>query len=123
LGQRRRQTLGTNAEKLAERFLMRRGLNTLARNFRCRFGEIDLIMADDRCVVFVEVRYRSDHKFARPALTVDRRKQRKLVRTAAIYIAGRPQLSGLVMRFDVVAIVGDSIDWTTDAFRPRDSSL
>jgi putative endonuclease len=115
--------LGAKAERIAERYLAKRGLTTLARNFYCRFGEIDLIMAVDGCIVFVEVRYRSDRKFAMPALTVDRRKQGKLVRAAALYVAGQPQLSGSVLRFDVVAIEGNSIEWIADAFRPADSSL
>jgi putative endonuclease len=119
----RHRALGANAEKLAERFLTRRGLTTLTRNYYCRFGEIDLIMAGDSCVVFVEVRYRSNHRFAMPALTVDRRKQRKLVRAAAVYVAGRPRLSSHIMRFDVVGIEGKSIEWIADAFRPPDSSL
>ena len=117
------RALGAKAERIAERYLAKRGLTTLARNFYCRFGEIDLIMAVDGCIVFVEVRYRSDRKFAMPALTVDRRKQGKLVRAAALYIAGQPQLSGSVLRFDVVAIEGNSIEWIADAFRPADSSL
>ena len=122
-GRHRTRALGAKAERRAERFLACRGLATLTRNFHCRFGEIDLVMAVDNCVVFVEVRYRSDDRFALPALTVDRRKQRKLVRAAAMYIAAQPQLSSRILRFDVVAIAGNSIEWIADAFRPADSSL
>jgi putative endonuclease len=122
-GRHRTRALGAKAEHRAERFLSRHGLTTLTRNFHCRFGEIDLVMAVDNCVVFVEVRYRSDDRFALPALTVDRRKQRKLVRAAAMYIAAQPRLSSHILRFDVVAIAGNSIEWIADAFRPADSSL
>lgn len=80
-------------------------------------------MQDDACLVFVEVRYRASHKFSPARLTVDIHKQRKLIRTAALFIARRPHFGNCVVRFDVVAIDGDSLQWIRDAFRPGDSSL
>ncbi len=98
------------------------------RNFHCRLGEIDLIGWDKNCLAFVEVRYRGPGSYTRASLTVDVHKQRKLVRTAALYIAKRPQYADCVMRFDVIAIDADdcgdvSVQWIRDAFRPGDSSL
>jgi putative endonuclease len=85
-------------------------------------GEIDLVMRDVECVVVVEVRFRSG-RFVAPALTVDPRKQRKLVRTAALFLAGHPLLAALPVRFDVVAVLPENgadgrIQWIRDAFRP-----
>lgn len=98
----------------------------MARNFRSRGGEIDLVLLDGNCLTFVEVRYRRSAHFSAPAPTVDRRKQRKIVRTAALFIARHRQFANHTMRFDVVAISGKQsrqVDWIRDAFRPFDSSL
>lgn len=85
-------------------------------------------MRDSGCLVFVEVRYRGTRSFARADVTVDFHKQRKLIRTAALFLAGRPQYATCPTRFDVVAInaherAAHSIDWIRDAFRPGDASL
>jgi len=103
-------------------------LKPVTRNFRCRLGEIDLIMNDEDCLVFIEVRYRGSKSFSRAGLTVDIHKQRKLIRTAALFLAKRSQYANNVVRFDVVAIDADdsgdeSIEWIKDAFRPTDSRL
>jgi len=91
-------------------------------------GEIDLIMQDNTCLVFVEVRYRTSNRFSRAGLTVDIHKQRKIIRTAALFLARRPRYANCVCRFDVLAIDADqdgkkSIDWIRDAFRPESSRL
>lgn len=122
------RAVGSDAERLADRFLKRQGLKPVAQNFRCRLGEIDLIMLDDDCLVFVEVRYRASNRFSRAGLTVDIHKQRKLIRTAALFLAKRPQFTDSIVRFDVIAIDADedgnkTIEWIKDAFRPADSSL
>jgi len=118
--------LGDRSESAAFDYLVKQGLRPVARNFRCRGGEIDLIMLHDRCLAFVEVRYRTTSKFAQPGHTVDRRKQRKIIRTAAMFYARNRSYASHVMRFDVVAIEGGdspSIHWIRDAFRPDDSTL
>lgn len=116
--------LGRRAESAALAHLLDQGLRLVTRNFRRRGGEIDLIMFDEEILVFVEVRYRRSATFAAPSLTVDARKQRKLVRTAALFTAGHRGLAHREMRFDVVAIEeGQSIRWMRDAFRPDDSTL
>lgn len=122
------RALGRDAERIAEQFLVGRGLAPIARNFRCRLGEIDLIARHAAQLVFVEVRFRGPGSRFRAQLTVDRHKQNKLVRTAALFVARRPQFANSVMRFDVVAIDDDgagktSIDWIRDAFRPQDSGF
>jgi putative endonuclease len=122
------RSVGFDAERIAEQYLKDQGLVPVTQNFRCRMGEIDLIAKDGRCLVFVEVRYRGAGSFSRAGLTVDIHKQRKLIRTAALYVTRRPQYANNVMRFDVVAIDADehgevTINWIKDAFRPGDSSL
>jgi putative endonuclease len=101
-------------------------MRCIRRNFRSRLGEIDLVMQDADCLVFVEVRYRSSARFTRASLTVDHHKQRKIVRTAALFLAGNSRYSRGDVRFDVVAIQkcrgdGDEVEWIRDAFRPDDT--
>ena len=122
------RAVGAGAERAAEQYLCRNGLTPLVRNFRCRLGEIDLIALDDDELVFVEVRRRGAGSFTPAGMTVDRRKQQKLIRTAALFASRHPQYALCVMRFDVVAIDVDAqgaptIDWIRDAFRPEDARL
>ncbi len=126
MGRGARRALGERGEALAYRYLVKHGLRLVARNFRCRGGEIDLIMMDRQCLTFIEVRLRRSGRFTTPAETVDYRKQRKIIRTAALFLARERRLAHLRMRFDVIAIEGDGIDgirWIRDAFRPDDSML
>ena len=126
MGRRATGALGNRAESAAFRYLVEQGLRPVARNFRSRGGEIDLVMLDDECLVFVEVRFRTSSRFAQPGHTVDRHKQKKIIRTAALFYARNRHYANHVMRFDVVAIEGSeppSIRWIKDAFRPDDSTL
>lgn len=117
------QVQGRNAENNALRFLQRQGLQLISRNFRCRLGEIDLIMLDTYCIVVVEVRYRNDNRFASAALSVDRHKQAKLLRTAAMFLSRQRKYANHNVRFDVIGFnrtqAGDcTLQWIRDAFRP-----
>lgn len=117
------RTVGAAAEQLAHDYLQGRGLTAVARNYRCRHGEIDLVMLDASCLVFVEVRYRSSGAFARAAVTVDRRKQSKLIMAAEMFLATRPRFSACTARFDVVGVDGGGagarkVEWIRDAFSP-----
>ncbi|WP_296805704.1 YraN family protein [Thiocapsa sp.] len=107
--------VGDAKERLAEDYLKRRHLQPIARNHRCRFGEIDLVMRDGETLVFVEVRYRRSDRFGSPAETVDRRKQQRLAAAASHYLQAHPTV--LPCRFDVVAVSGrDRIEWIKNAF-------
>jgi putative endonuclease len=80
-------------------------------------------MLDRDCLVFIEVRYRSSGALANAAVTVDRRKQDKLVRAAEMFLATRPRFSSHAARFDVVGVDGRdkggrTVDWIRDAFSP-----
>ncbi len=114
--------VGEHWEKQALEHLLAKGLEPVEENFRCRMGEIDLIMLEGDCLVFIEVRYRRHSRFATAAESVDGMKQRKLIRTAAAYLANNPQYHALPVRFDVIAIDADSseqctLQWLRDAFR------
>ena len=114
-------TLGDAAELEALNFLQKQGLRLVTRNFRCRTGELDLVMRDGTCLVIIEVRFRSG-TFVDPAQSVDARKQLKLARAASFFLAGNPTLCDLAVRFDVVAVGRASdargrIQWIRDAFR------
>ena len=114
---------GKAAEDFALQWLCERGLQNIARNVRCRFGEIDLVMQDGPDLVFVEVRYRRAGNKLDAAASIDSRKQRKLALTAAWYLARRKPQQDRPVRFDVIAIDGRSaghsaLQWIKDAFRP-----
>ncbi|HHW78678.1 MAG TPA: YraN family protein [Xanthomonadaceae bacterium] len=110
---------GTAAEELARRYLEARGLTLVTRNFRCRAGELDLIMRDGGQLVFVEVRSRRHARYGTPAESVTRTKQQRLLRAAAFYL--QRQRLDLPCRFDVVAILqadGEpQLEWIRDAFQ------
>ncbi len=114
-----RTAQGTAAEELALHYLEARGLQLIMRNFRCRGGELDLILRDGEQVVFVEVRSRRSSQFGTPAESVTRNKQQKLLRAAALYL--QRQRLDLPCRFDVVAILQTApepqIEWIRDAFQ------
>ena len=85
-------------------------------------------MRDGNCLVIVEVRYRGGKQMAPAAVTVDRRKQHKLIRTAALFLARHPTYADNPVRFDVVAVddrnyAGPTVEWIRDAFRPTDATL
>ena len=108
--------LGQTAEAHAERFLESRGLTRVARNWRCRFGEIDLIMRDQHTLVFVEVRLRSSAQFGGAAASVTSGKQRKLVSAAKMYLSSLSEWP--LCRFDVVALIDGRAEpeWIQSAF-------
>ncbi len=112
---------GQRAERAARSHLERSGLRTLCRNFRGRFGEIDLIMQDGPVIAFVEVRYRSSAGKLDPAETIDRRKCERIVKTAMQYMQTLKNPDQHHYRFDVITLTGSadapSIDWIRDAFQ------
>ena len=94
---------GAMGEVLAARFLRSKGYGILSSNFRCRFGEIDIIVSDKRYLVFVEVKTRREDSRYLPREAVTITKQRKLLQTAAMYMSRFP--TELQPRFDVVEVV------------------
>lgn len=111
-----RQT-GQQFEMLACQYLRQHGLQLLAQNVSCRLGELDLVMQDGACLVFVEVKYRQHSQFGSASATVTASKQHKLRRAASWYL--QQQHWQGPARFDVVAISGEApytLDWLKNAF-------
>ncbi|MCJ7589720.1 MAG: YraN family protein [Woeseiaceae bacterium] len=123
---RRTGLVGQRAEQFAFGYLQKHGLRPIARNFHRRGGEIDLIMLDGECLTFIEVRYRASTAFGSASQTVDFHKQRKIISTAALFVAQSRRYATHTMRFDIVAIEGSeelNVEWIKDAFRPNNSTL
>ena len=112
-----RQQRGQAAENQACEYLQKKGLALQERNFRCRQGEIDLVMIDGKTTVFVEVRFRSNTRFGGAAESVDSRKQKKIITTATHYLQKYPLRAQQPARFDVISINGDELEWIQDAFQ------
>lgn len=94
---------GKKAESLAALYLRLHGYRILDRNYHSRFGEIDIIAKKSSTVVFAEVKARGEGALARPACAVDASKQKKLIKTAQLYILYK-NLDGFDMRFDVLEL-------------------
>lgn len=112
--------VGKNAEEIACQHLETQKLRLVAKNFRCKLGEIDLIMMDKDTLVFVEVRLRNNTGYGDGAQTVTATKQRKLRNTAKLYLQTHFGNRPPPCRFDVVSIAIErgkpQIDWIKDAF-------
>ncbi|MSQ71829.1 MAG: YraN family protein [Betaproteobacteria bacterium] len=109
-------TLGDGAEARAAAFLAARGLSLVETNYRCRAGEIDLVLRDGETIVFVEVRLRRSARFGGAAYSIDARKQSRIIRTARHWLSGKAEPP---CRFDVVLMKGMNdadIEWIRDAF-------
>lgn len=111
---------GREAEALAETHLHARGLRTVARNYRCRYGELDLVMRDGPALVVVEIRYRRHLVPVPPAETVTARKRTRIARAAADFLQRYPAYDEYPLRFDVVAVSGllnaPNVQWLRSAF-------
>ena len=110
-----RQAFGKTGEDLAAVELERRGYAILARRYRTRYGEIDIVARVDDTLVFVEVKARTNGERGTAVEAITPQKQRKLALMAADYLA-RHELANIACRFDVVAIDGDVVTLIPDAF-------
>jgi putative endonuclease len=120
----RRQQLGRRAEQLAAEFLAAQGLEILERNYRRRLGELDIIARTKGVLVIAEVRTRSSDAFGGAAASVNRGKQRRIVRAAAQLLQERPDLARLPVRFDVLVVSAlelssPRIEWIRHAFEAQ----
>ena len=106
---------GNAAEDVALAWLIDRGLEIVERNFRCKMGEIDLIMIDGNTLVFVEVRLRNNRRHLTGAESITSAKIRRLIRTAQYFLQTHPRIGDLEYRFDVMSM-GSTVDWIQDAF-------
>lgn len=107
--------IGSFYEEKAAEYLQKKGYRILVRNFRCRYGEIDLIAEFDRAIVFCEVKYRSSKEAHVPFEAVTPRKQQRISKTAFYYLATK-SCGERDCRFDVIGISGDQIHHIENAF-------
>ena len=111
-------TSGKQAETLAARFLEQQGLLVLARNFRCRGGEIDLVCRERQVLVFVEVRLRRNLRYGGAAASITTHKQARIILAARHYLSAHAATES-DCRFDCVLLDGldeARIEWLRDAF-------
>ncbi len=108
---------GAAAETRSAEYLESRGLRVIGRNLRCKTGELDLVCLDGEILVIVEVRLRTRRDFGGACASVTSVKRRKLLRAAAFHWTRNPDWRHRRIRFDVVAIDGDELEWVKDAFR------
>lgn len=119
------QASGKAAEAFAQQYLQRQGLTLISQNYRCKYGEIDLIMRDKNTTVFVEVRYRKSNRFGSGAETVNYYKQRKLLAAASHYLQRNARAAKHPCRFDVLSLTASpdhatepyAVQWIADAIQ------
>ena len=112
------QVIGKRAEDLAARFLEQHGCTVVARNFRCRGGEIDLVCHDGKSLLFVEVRLRRNAHYGGAGASITAAKQRRIILAARHYLAAHASADA-DCRFDCVLLGGNdanAIEWERDAF-------
>lgn len=114
------QHIGSSGERRAQQYLAERQMSLVTANYRCRYGEIDLIMRHGDCLVFVEVKQRKHARFGSPLEMVTLGKQTKLRRAAEHYIIKNAISGHQAMRFDVVGIIAggsdETVEWVQNAF-------
>ena len=111
---------GILAEQIAADWLSTNQLKLIARNYHCKWGEIDIVALEHNTLCFIEVRYRQSASHGLPAETVTYKKQQRLIRSAQSYLQQHHKFSGLDARFDIFSLAGDinnpKIDWVKNAF-------
>ena len=115
-----KQLAGDQAESLAIALIERAGLRVLERNYRVRGGEIDGIALDGETLVFIEVRFRKNHRFGGAAASIDQRKQQRIIHAAQIYLMQNSRHANRSCRFDCVlldALDTNTAEWIKDAFQ------
>ena len=122
IGGAARRLRGSAAEALAAAYLEARGLTVLARNVRCKGGELDLVCRDGEFLVVVEVRQRARSEFGGALASVTRHKQRKIIRATGFLLRVSPRWRDCLLRFDVIGVNGvpdgaHDLVWIKDAFR------
>ena len=101
---------------MAAEYLRKKRYTLVACNYRCRFGEVDLIVQDRKYVVFVEVKLRTHGGTEAGQAAVTPQKRRRLVQAARCYLGAHPEHAGRCVRFDVVTVTGEGVSHVPDAF-------
>ena len=110
------RSVGSRYEAVAAEYLEKEGYRILTKNFRSRFGEIDIVAEEEPYLVFVEVKYRTKQSQGDPSEAVDYRKIRKITKTAEYYLVKKGISMERPIRFDIVSILPDEIRLLRNAF-------
>jgi len=112
--------LGMRAERLALRYLKQQGLKLIVKNFRCKYGEIDLVMQDQDTLVFVEVRFRKKSDYGTGLESVDSHKQQRIFHTSRYFLQKNFSAKYFNIRFDMIAVDATfKINWIKSAFEVK----
>lgn len=111
-----RRAIGSRGESTAENFLTEHNAKIITRNFRNRYGEIDLIGYDEEYLVFFEVKYRDTIKTGYPEEAVNVKKQKQICKVADYYRVVHKIPIDTSIRYDVIAIYKEDIKWYKNAF-------
>lgn len=114
--------IGSQTEELALNYLLKQKFTLITRNFRCKVGELDLVMLNPKNeVIFIEVRYRKSNNHGGALESITLGKQRKLIRTAQYFLLTHARYTHYPCRFDVIAIHGNlnkpELEWIQDAIQ------
>jgi putative endonuclease len=107
--------LGIDGEAAVEQWYLEHGFRLVVKNWRCRDGEVDLIMTDGQTLVFCEVKSRSSVRFGHPFEAVTPRKQQRIRRLATLFLAGQSEHYA-ELRFDVAAVMSGEVEVLQAAF-------
>ena len=115
------------AERKALKFLEKQGLHLLASNYNCRYGELDLVMCDEEHLVVVELRYRRQTGFMKPAESITRAKRDRIARSTLHFMQRSAGYRNHPVRFDVISVSGPlerlTMDWLPGAFTMEDTRV
>jgi putative endonuclease len=118
---------GSRAEHKALKYLEKQGLRLVASNYRCRFGELDLVMSDGEHLVVVEIRYRRHTRFMHPAQSITRGKRERIARSTLHFMQRSADYRDRPVRFDVISVSGPleraTMDWLPGAFTIDDTRI
>ncbi len=107
---------GETSEQLACNFLLKQGLQVVDKNYRCKQGELDLIMLDNQSLVIVEVRFRQSNIFGGALESITQKKQSRIIAATQVYLQKNKINSPI--RFDVIAMSNEqNINWIQNAFQ------
>ena len=118
-----RKSFGVYGENIAGKYLRKNGYKILQKNFRTKFGEIDIIAKENDVIAFVEVKTRESGEFASPFLSIDKNKQKHIIKASLVYLKSKKILEKHACRFDVISVISNDtgssnkVELIKDAFR------
>ena len=114
--QKNSRNIGTFIENIVCKYLESKGYTIIVQNYRCKFGEIDIIAKEKNVLVFIEVKYRKNVISGYPEESVNLTKQRKIINSSLRYIQENHIFLNTDFRYDVISITGNKIKIIRNAF-------